>query len=354
MTLVRHFSLVDCPGHDFLMATMLNGAAVMDSALLLVASNVPVPQPQTAEHLAAAEIMHLKNLITVQSKLDLITLPEAHDNYRSIQNFVRGTVAEKSPIIPVSCRPWQHCNLDVLLQYLVEKLEVPKRNLSVPALMQVVRSFDVNSPGASALDLKGGVAGGTLRRGVLRIGQPIEIRPGLVRKNNKGELTCTPIITTVRSLFSEKTSLQFAVPGGLIAVGTTVDPTLTKQDRLVGQLIGEVGKLPDVFLSIEIQFQLMTRLVGMKEDDETSAKIRVKKIEKKEILMLNVGATSTTAEVAAVKGNMAKMTLSKPCCAELEEMVSISRNFNGAWRLIGYAHIKFGDALPLGEPHKTK
>lgn len=35
--LVRHVSFVDCPGHDILMATMLNGAAVMDAALLLIA-----------------------------------------------------------------------------------------------------------------------------------------------------------------------------------------------------------------------------------------------------------------------------------------------------------------------------
>jgi translation initiation factor 2 subunit 3 len=359
MTLLRHFSLVDCPGHDALMATMLNGAAVMDSAMLMVAANAEVPQPQTAEHLAAAEIMHLKNLITVQSKLDLVTEPEAHNNYKSILHFVKGnthstlllihldTVAQDAPIIPISCRPWQHCNLDVLLQYLVEKLPVPTRNLSVPALMQVVRSFDVNSPGGSALDLKGGVAGGTLRRGVLRIGQPIEIRPGIVRKNAEGAFSCTPIITTVKSLFSERTSLQYAVPGGLIAVGSTIDPTLTKQDRLVGQIIGEIGKLPEVYINIVIETTLMPRLVG------EGARLKVKKLEKKEILMLNVGSTSTTAEVIAVKGKYAKMKLNRPCCAELEEMVSVSRHVNSAWRLIGYAHIKEGEALVLGEPAKN-
>ena len=56
----------DCPGHDILMATMLNGAAVMDAALLLIAGNEPCPQPQTSEHLAAVEIMQLKNIIILQ------------------------------------------------------------------------------------------------------------------------------------------------------------------------------------------------------------------------------------------------------------------------------------------------
>ena len=56
LILMRHISFVDCPGHDALMATMLAGAAVMDSAVLLVAANQPCPQPQTREHLAAIEI----------------------------------------------------------------------------------------------------------------------------------------------------------------------------------------------------------------------------------------------------------------------------------------------------------
>ena len=48
MELLRHVSFVDCPGHDILMATMLNGAAVMDGALLLIAANESCPQPQTS------------------------------------------------------------------------------------------------------------------------------------------------------------------------------------------------------------------------------------------------------------------------------------------------------------------
>ncbi|XP_011798348.1 PREDICTED: uncharacterized protein LOC105512495 [Colobus angolensis palliatus] len=66
---VRHISFVDCPGHDILMATMLNGAAAMDVALLLIASNESCPQPQTSEHLAAIEIMKLKHILILQNKI---------------------------------------------------------------------------------------------------------------------------------------------------------------------------------------------------------------------------------------------------------------------------------------------
>lgn len=92
MKLVRHVSFVDCPGHDILMATMLNGAAVMDAALLLIAGNETCPQPQTSEHLAAVEIMKLENIIILQNKVDLIKEAQAIEHHKSIVNFVKGSV----------------------------------------------------------------------------------------------------------------------------------------------------------------------------------------------------------------------------------------------------------------------
>lgn len=74
MQLERHVSFVDCPGHDILMATMLNGAAVMDGALLLIAANESCPQPQTSEHLAAVEIMRLKHIIILQVSICSVPL----------------------------------------------------------------------------------------------------------------------------------------------------------------------------------------------------------------------------------------------------------------------------------------
>jgi translation initiation factor 2 subunit 3 len=89
MELLRHVSFVDCPGHDILMATMLNGAAVMDGALLLVAANEPCPQPQTSEHLAAVEIMRLKDIIILQNKVDLVTEAAALNQHEAISRFIQ-------------------------------------------------------------------------------------------------------------------------------------------------------------------------------------------------------------------------------------------------------------------------
>lgn len=79
-----------CPqGHDILMATMLNGAAIMDGALLLIAANESCPQPQTSEHLAAVEIMRLQHIIILQNKVDLVQENVAINQHEAIQRFIK-------------------------------------------------------------------------------------------------------------------------------------------------------------------------------------------------------------------------------------------------------------------------
>ena len=175
------------------MSTMLSGAAVMDAALLLIAGNEPCPQPQTSEHLAAVEIMKLDNIIIVQNKVDLMREEAALQHHDSIKKFIRGTVAAKAPVIPVSA---QHkFNIDAVLDAIVHTIPVPVRDFSADPHMMIIRSFDVNKPGAEIEDLKGGVAGGSLLHGVLKIGDEIEIRPGIVTRDDKGGLKVTPIFT---------------------------------------------------------------------------------------------------------------------------------------------------------------
>ena len=265
----RHISFVDCPGHDILMATMLNGAAVMDGALLLVAGNETCPQPQTSEHLAAVEIMRLKNIVILQNKVDLVKTDAALAQQEQIRKFVVGTVADSAPILPSSAV--LKYNVDLVCEYLVHKIPVPVRDFaSVPRLI-VIRSFDVNKPGQDVSNLQGGVAGGSILQGVLRVGDEIEVRPGIVTKKENADggtaVVCSPIFSRISSLYAESNDLQYAVPGGLIGVGTRIHPTLTRADRLVGQVLGLRGKLPEVFAEIEISYYLLRRLLGVKTSD---------------------------------------------------------------------------------------
>lgn len=89
-------------------------------------------------------------------------------------------------------------------------------------------------------------------QGVLKVNQIIELRPGILGKDASGNLRCSPIYTRVASLHSEQNKLQIAVPGGLIGVGTTMDPALSRSDRLVGQVLGQVGTLPEVYTEIKV------------------------------------------------------------------------------------------------------
>merc|ERR1712079_868582 len=191
--LVRHVSFVDCPGHDILMATMLNGAAVMDAALLLVAANESCPQPQTSEHLAAIEIMKLKHILILQNKIDLTTEAQAKEQHGQIQAFVSGTIAESAPIIPISAQ--LKYNIEVLCEYITTKIPVPVRDFTSDPRLIIIRSFDVNKPGSTVDQLRGGVAGGSILKGVLKIGQEIEVRPGIISKNSEGNVVCQPIFS---------------------------------------------------------------------------------------------------------------------------------------------------------------
>jgi translation initiation factor 2 subunit 3 len=207
---------VDCPGHDILMSTMLSGAAVMDAALLLIAGNETCPQPQTSEHLAAIEIMKLSHIIILQNKVDLMRPEAALQHHESILKFIKGTVAGSAPIIPISAQ--LKFNIDAVNEQLVTKIPVPLRDFTATPHMIVIRSFDVNKPGAEIEDLKGGVAGGSILTGTLKLGDEIEIRPGLVTRDDAGKIQCKPIFSRIVTLFAEHNDLKFAVPGGLIGM----------------------------------------------------------------------------------------------------------------------------------------
>lgn len=158
-------------------------------------------------------------------------------------------------------------------EYIVKRVPVPIRDFSSSPRLIVIRSFDVNKPGAEVKDLKGGVAGGSILSGVLKIGQEIEVRPGIVTKDSEGKMHCRPIYSRVETLLAESNPLPFAVPGGLIGVGTRIDPTLCRADRLVGQVLGAVGQLPDVYTELEINYFLLRRLLGVKSEDKKTTKV---------------------------------------------------------------------------------
>lgn len=307
----------------------------MDAALLLIAGNEACPQPQTSEHLAAIEIMKLDKIIILQNKVDLMRQEAALTHHESIVKFIKGTVAGKSPIIPISAQ--LKINIDSVLDHIVNHIPIPSRDFTRPPIMIIIRSFDVNKPGSEVDEMKGGVAGGSILHGVLKLGDEIEIRPGIVTRDEQGAIQCKPIFNRIVSLNSELNDLKYAVPGGLIGVGTLIDPTLCRADRLVGQVLGLRGKLPQIYGEIEVNFYLLRRLLGVRTADGKQAKVA--KLAKNEVLMVNIGSTTTGCKVAAIRNDAAKLVLTTPACTNIGEKVALSRRIEKHWRLIGWATI---------------
>ena len=320
--IVRRVSFLDAPGHETLMATAIAASSIIDGAILVIAANEECPQPQTLEHLMILDILGVKNIVIVQNKVDLVDKTKAKVNYEQIKDFVKGTIAEKAPIVPFVAN---YClNLDVLIGEIQRHIPTPKRNLEASPRMYIARSFDVNRPGTEINKLVGGVVGGSLIQGELKCTDEIEIRPG-VSKGEKDKEVYEAITSKVTALSAGKERLETAVPGGLIAVGTGLDPSLTKADTLVGNMLGKAGTLPDISNVLEIEFNLLKR------PDMENPPFKLN-----EPLVLGVGTSTSIGFVQKIKKSLMTVALRRPVCAEKKRKIAISRKIGQRWRLCGF------------------
>ncbi|MGA6922202.1 MAG: translation initiation factor IF-2 subunit gamma [Nitrososphaeraceae archaeon] len=322
--LQRVVSFVDSPGHESLMANMLSGGALMDGAILVIAANEKVPQPQTREHLLALQVLGIKQIVIVQNKVDLTESEKAIENYDQINEFVKGSVASDAPIIPISA---QHkLNIDALIGAIENSIKTPSRSTNKAAIMHVLRSFDINKPGLPLEKVKGGVIGGALIQGELSVGEEIEIRPGFMDdKRGKYE----PIRSVVSTLGTGAGLVERVRPGGLVAIGTKLDPAYIKSDSLIGSVVGKPDSLPDDVEDISIEVQLFDTAVGTQE------MVKVEPIKTKEPLRLNVGTAAALGAVTSSKDSKVEVKLRKPLCLLPRSRVAISRRISDRWRLIG-------------------
>ncbi|MGD1837152.1 MAG: translation initiation factor IF-2 subunit gamma [Nitrososphaeraceae archaeon] len=322
--LSRVVSFVDSPGHESLMANMLSGAALMDGAILVIAANEQVPKPQTREHMLALDVLGIKQIILVQNKVDLTEKDKALENYEQIKSFVKNTIAENAPIIPVSA---QHSlNIDALIGLLESHIKTPERNTNTSPIMHVLRSFDINKPGIPIKSIKGGALGGALTQGEFNVGDEIEIRPGLF--NNK-KLKYESIRSKISSLGTGAGIVENVKPGGLVSIGTLLDPTFIKSDSLIGSVVGTPGTLPDNVYEISVEVHLFDNAVG------TQGLVKVDPIRKNENLRITLGTALTTGLVTNTKNDRIEMKLKKPVCITTNSRVALNRKIGDRWRLIG-------------------
>jgi translation initiation factor 2 subunit 3 len=326
----RYISFIDAPGHEMLMATMLSGAAITDAAILVVAANEGI-KPQTREHFMALQAKGIKNIIIIQNKIDLVSKEKSLENYKKIKEFVKGTIAEDSPIIPTSAQ--QGINIDKILEELC-KINIPEKDKESDPVFLIARSFDVNRPGTEIKKLRGGVLGGILKKGRLKVGDEIEIKPGLMIKK-QNQITYQNLTTNIISLQRGNESVNEVLPGASISIETNLDPFLSKTDSLTGGLVSLVGKLPDIKDKIKIKYNLFKEMLGTEQHQ------KVEPLKTKETLMLSVNTTITVGTIEKIdsKKNEIELILNIPVVSLKGDNAGIARNINNHWRLIGFGEI---------------
>ena len=325
--IVKTISFIDSPGHESLMSTAITGASIIDGALFVIAANEKCPQPQTREHLAALEASKIKNVIFIQNKIDLVSKERALESYNEIKEFLKGTIYEDNPIIPISAQ--QKINIDKVLEAIVELIQEKKGEDAKNLKIYVVRSFDINKPGTRIKEVVGGVIGGSIVRGIAKINSEIIILPGV--KLNGGY---NPLETEIVNIKKFDLNLEEAGPGGLAGILTSLDPSLTKSDNLAGNVVFDSKNYVELTYELRFNYKLLERVIG---DVDLR---RVEPLKINENILLNVGVSKTISRITSIKNDEVEVKLVIPVCVEKGEKVTISRLINGRWRLIGYGEVK--------------
>jgi len=321
----RAVSFVDMPGHETLMATVLSGAALIDGALLIISADEKCPQPQTAEHLKVLDIIGIKNIVIVQNKIDLVNDETAMKNYNEIKEFVKGSVAEDAPIIPVSAL--HRINLDILIESIEKNIPTPKRDLESSPKFYIARSFDINKPGAEIDKLRGGVLGGSMTKGRIKVGDEIEVRPGAKIKD-----TYSYLRSKVVEIIHGNQKVEEAVPGGLVALQTELDPAVTKGDALSGNLVSYPDKLPANTSVIKFKVNLFDYIIGVEGQQKVSLHLN-------DPLLITQTIAKTVGIITSIKKEIYEMKIKIPVCVETGDKIALSKQIAGRWHLIGWGEI---------------
>jgi len=262
-----NISFIDSPGHNDLQATALSGASTMDYCLLLVSTDNELENrgdEYVNEHYKTIKFLDMiDKTVILQNKIDLVTKEKALEQFRTIKNKY-----EIKNIIPISAQ-YEH-NINYLLQFLVEKIPYPINEdlinkINSPLKGTVIRSFDVNKKSIPVEDINCAVIGGTIRSGMIKIGDKIKLLPGIT-KNNK----IIPLKGRVLSLKTDEIELTEAYPGGLIGIGLSIDPLLSKEDRLVGNIIiKDDDETVKTFVKADVRYEIYDN-IDIKENENVS------------------------------------------------------------------------------------
>ena len=174
-TATRHYAHVDCPGHADYVKNMVTGAAQMDGAILVVAST-DGPMPQTREHILLARQVGVPRLVVFMNKCDMVDDSELLDlvemELRDLLSFYNFD-GDNTPIIRGSAlgglngEPMWVEKIMELMAAVDTYIPIPPRLVDQPFLMPIEDVFSITG--------RGTVATGRIERGVVNVGEPVDI-----------------------------------------------------------------------------------------------------------------------------------------------------------------------------------
>jgi translation initiation factor 2 subunit 3 len=325
--LVHHISFVDCPGHQELIQTMLSSIKLMDGAIIIIAVDQPLTnKPQLIQHLAAAKLNRLTKIIICMNKIDLVNKETLMKRKIELDLLLKEYDIKPYIIIPTCFN--KNIGLNYILQSIMELFnpdDYIKRTES-DAFFRISRTFDINKPGTDWMDVSGGVIGGTLYNGILKVGDKILISPGQLVKEKDGKFYAKPFETTVLSLKTETTFLDTINIGGLVAIGTDIDPYYCKNNNLAGNIVTLINS--KIKLKFCHELELKVSLVST---------FNVQwKPQLKDIVSLQIGTKSNEVKLIKMNNDIYTFTTTnnKPLCLRDEEHIIICKNIDKILKIV--------------------
>ncbi|KDO20372.1 hypothetical protein SPRG_13754 [Saprolegnia parasitica CBS 223.65] len=199
--------------------------------------------------------------------------------------------------------------------------------------MRVLQSFDPNPTGAACESLRGGVAVGAITHGVLRVDDIVELRPGrFVRDPVSKRLRCTPLRTRITALTVASTAVTEAGPSALVRIATTLDPTLARAHRLMGQVLGLPGTLPPIYMALTVVMGVGARSICAKD-----------------VVRVHIGATTVDATVVSLATDRVQLVLAAPVCAHAGEAIVLTRRRHARWQTLGHGTLAEGEVADMAD-----
>jgi translation initiation factor 2 subunit 3 len=265
---------------------------------------------------------------------------KAKEQYTQIKKFAKNKNVQNSLIIPISAM--LKFNLDVLIQYLTS-IPIPKRDIISPPKFNIIHSYHFpHFFDDSTMLNKTGTLYGILQKGIFKLGDNVEILPGICLKIKNKEIRHCPIYGKITILQNEKNLSNYIIPGGLVNIGVQIDSEVCKNNKLEGCVMNLQEKGGNVYYKIGVKCHLLRKLIKIEKKEIGHNLEYVTDLKKGEVVLLNINFISVGGYIISIKGNNSDeicIELKRPICLEISDKIIISRKMGSIWRIIGWGEV---------------